>query len=41
MVGVAAIVGVGLAVYFPAAWLLGGMDKEALKTLLRRKRKVA
>jgi putative peptidoglycan lipid II flippase len=41
MVGVAAIVGVGLAVYFPAAWLLGGMDKEALKTLLRRKKKVA
>jgi putative peptidoglycan lipid II flippase len=40
MVGVAAIVGVGLAVYFPAAWLLGGMDKDALKALLRRKKKV-
>ncbi|HEX8125908.1 MAG TPA: murein biosynthesis integral membrane protein MurJ [Allosphingosinicella sp.] len=39
MIGVAAIVGVGLAVYFPAAWLLGGMDKEALKTLLRRKKR--
>jgi putative peptidoglycan lipid II flippase len=39
MVGVGAIVGVGLAVYFPAAWLLGGMDKEALKALLRRKKK--
>jgi putative peptidoglycan lipid II flippase len=39
MVGVAAIVGVGLAVYFPAAWLLGGMDKDALKALLRRKKK--
>jgi putative peptidoglycan lipid II flippase len=38
MVGVGAIVGTGLAVYFPAAWLLGGMDKEALKGLLRRKR---
>ncbi|HEX8449188.1 MAG TPA: murein biosynthesis integral membrane protein MurJ [Allosphingosinicella sp.] len=41
MVGVGAIVGVGLAVYFPAAWLLGGMDKEALKTLLRRKKRPA
>src|SRR5215218_1640850 len=41
LVGVAAIVGIGLAVYFPAAWLLGGMDKDALKTLLRRKKKVA
>jgi putative peptidoglycan lipid II flippase len=38
MVGVGAIVGTGLAVYFPAAWLLGGMDKEALKGLLRRRR---
>jgi putative peptidoglycan lipid II flippase len=38
MVGVAAIVGTGLAVYFPAAWLLGGMDKEALKALLRRRK---
>jgi putative peptidoglycan lipid II flippase len=38
MVGVGAIVGTGLAVYFPAAWLLGGMDKEALKALLRRKK---
>jgi putative peptidoglycan lipid II flippase len=38
MVGVAAIVGTGLAVYFPAAWLLGGLDKEALKALLRRRR---
>ncbi|HEX2764933.1 MAG TPA: murein biosynthesis integral membrane protein MurJ [Allosphingosinicella sp.] len=38
LVGVSAVVGVGLAVYFPAAWLFGGMDKEALKTLVRRKR---
>ncbi|MEA3066501.1 MAG: putative peptidoglycan lipid flippase [Sphingomonadales bacterium] len=40
MVGVGAIVGTGLAVYFPAAWLLGGMDKEALKALVRRKKAV-
>jgi putative peptidoglycan lipid II flippase len=41
MVGVAAIVGTGLAVYFPAAWLLGGMDKDALRALVRRKKKPA
>lgn len=40
MLGVAVIVGVGLAVYFPAAWLLGGMDRDAFKTLLSRKRKL-
>jgi putative peptidoglycan lipid II flippase len=38
MVGVAAIVGTGMAVYFPLAWLLGGLDKDAFKALLRRKR---
>lgn len=41
MIGVAAIVVTGLAVYFPAAWLLGGMDKDALKALLRRKKPAA
>jgi putative peptidoglycan lipid II flippase len=39
MVGVTAIVGIGLAVYFPAAWLLGGMDKDGLRSLLRRKKR--
>ena len=39
MVGVAAIVGGGLAVYFPLAWLIGGMGKEEIQALLRRKRK--
>ncbi|TMJ12630.1 MAG: murein biosynthesis integral membrane protein MurJ [Alphaproteobacteria bacterium] len=38
MIGVAAIVGTGMAVYFPVAWLLGGLDKDAFKALLRRKR---
>jgi putative peptidoglycan lipid II flippase len=41
MVGLAALIGVGLAVYFPLVWLLGGVDREGFRTLLRRKRPVA
>ncbi len=41
LVGVAALVGGGMAVYFPLAYILGGIDREALKTLLRRKKPVA
>lgn len=41
MVGLAALVGGGLAVYFPLVWLIGGMDKEAFKALVRRKKPVA
>ena len=37
LVGVIAIVGGGMAVYFPLVWLLGGVDKDAFKALLRRK----
>jgi len=37
--GVTAIVGGGMAVYFPLVWLLGGTDKEELKSLLKRKRR--
>jgi putative peptidoglycan lipid II flippase len=37
--GVGAIVGGGLAVYFPLVWLLGGTDKEELKALVRRRRR--
>ena len=33
-------VGGGMAVYFPLVWLFGGVDKEALKTLIRRKKPV-
>ncbi|QAY79516.1 murein biosynthesis integral membrane protein MurJ [Sphingosinicella sp. BN140058] len=40
MIGVVAIVGAGLGVYFPLAWMLGGVDKQAFKSLLRRKRPV-
>jgi putative peptidoglycan lipid II flippase len=41
LVGVVALVGGGMAVYFPAVWFLGGTDKEELRLLLRRKRPVA
>ena len=38
LAGVAAIVGGGMAVYFPLVWILGGTDKEELKSLFRRRR---
>jgi putative peptidoglycan lipid II flippase len=41
MLGVAALVGGGMAVYFPLAWLLGGVDKAAFKALVQRRRTVA
>jgi putative peptidoglycan lipid II flippase len=41
LLGVGAIVGTGFAVYFPVAWLIGGIDRDAVKTLLRRKKPVA
>ena len=41
LVGVAALFGGGMAVYFPLVCLLGGTDKEELKLLFRRKPKAA
>ncbi len=38
LVGVVALVGAGMAVYFPLVWLLGGTDKEELISLFRRRR---
>ena len=38
LAGVIAIVGGGMAVYFPLVWILGGTDREELKALLRRRR---
>ena len=38
IVGVGALVGGGMAVYFPLVWLLGGTDKDELKNLFRRRR---
>ena len=39
LVGVAALVGSGLAVYFPMVWIIGGMDKDDINALLRRRGK--
>jgi putative peptidoglycan lipid II flippase len=39
MAGVVAIVGGGMLVYFPLVWFLGGIDKEELKSLRRRRGK--
>jgi putative peptidoglycan lipid II flippase len=39
LAGVMALVGGGMAVYFPLVWLLGGTDREELKALLKRKRR--
>lgn len=39
MVSVGALVSIGGIVYFGAAWLFGGMDKEAWRTLTRRRAK--
>jgi len=38
LVGTAALIGAGATVYFALAWVTGGMDKEDLLVLLRRKR---
>jgi putative peptidoglycan lipid II flippase len=37
-VGLAALVGIGGLVYFTIAWLIGGMDKQAIKDLRTRRR---
>ena len=39
MIGLGALVGVGAAVYFGVAWVIGGIDKEALAMLRRRNAK--
>lgn len=38
LVGIVALVGGGMAVYFPLVWVFGGTDKEELMLLVRRKR---
>jgi len=38
LVGVAALVGGGMAVYFPLVWVLGGTDRDELRALLKRRR---
>ena len=36
--GLGALVGIGGIVYFAVAWMIGGMDREAIATLTRRKK---
>ena len=36
MIGLGALVGVGAIVYFAVAWIIGGMDREAIAALRRR-----
>ena len=36
VIGLGALVGIGGLVYFTVAWLIGGIDREALKALRRR-----
>ena len=36
--GLAALVGIGGLVYFAVAWVIGGIDKEAIATLRRAKK---
>jgi putative peptidoglycan lipid II flippase len=38
LAGVFALVGGGMAVYFPLVWMLGGTDKDELRSLLKRRR---
>jgi putative peptidoglycan lipid II flippase len=39
MAAVAAMIGTGLAVYFPVAWLIGAMDRDDLAMMLKRGKK--
>ena len=38
IVGLAALVGTGALVYFAVAWVIGGIDREAIAVLMRRKK---
>jgi len=37
LVGVGALIASGLAVYFPLVWMIGGMGKEDIQALIRRR----
>ncbi|MEO7240023.1 MAG: murein biosynthesis integral membrane protein MurJ, partial [Sphingomicrobium sp.] len=39
MIGVVALVGGGMAIYFPLVWLLGGVDRAAFKALIKRRKR--
>ncbi|WP_324807569.1 murein biosynthesis integral membrane protein MurJ [Sphingomonas sp. LY29] len=38
VIGLGALVGTGAIVYFAVAWIIGGIDREAIATLMRRKK---
>ena len=38
IIGLGALVGVGVVVYFTVAWMIGGMDRQAIAALRRRAR---
>ena len=38
IIGLGALVGTGALVYFTVAWVIGGIDREAILILLRRKK---
>jgi hypothetical protein len=38
--GLAALVGIGGLVYFTLAWLIGGIDRQAIKDLRRKREPV-
>ena len=39
LIGVGALIGSGMAVYFPLVWTIGGMGKDDIQSLLRRRGK--
>jgi len=39
LIGVGALIAAGLAVYFPIVWVIGGMGKEDIQALVRRRGK--
>jgi len=41
IIAVGALVGIGMGIYFPLCWAIGGVDRQAFKDLLRRKRPAA
>jgi putative peptidoglycan lipid II flippase len=38
LLGVAAVVGAGVLVYFPVAWVIGAMNRDDILILLRKKK---
>jgi putative peptidoglycan lipid II flippase len=40
LIGIGALVGTGVAVYFAIAWVIGGMNKDDFLDLARRRKRV-